>query len=527
MSATTRALRVPELLSHIFSFATTKDNGQNLLVCKLWSNEVLNIEWKDIIDVTRLFRVLAPLGSRSTSPVRFTRQLTPEDWVRFDRYAWRITSLEVSLLDIDISLYTEITASRNRLDFLPNLRELSIPGVTIAVQLFAHASVTSFTVYPAYKHIHDEYEIKGALLLSHIRHRMPNLRSLSIEFSFPSSSMDEIQSEATLALASLKKLSHLVLPPAWVTDSITKTISELPNLQTLDASYLELARSEDLDTPLFSTDLTASSFPKLSRLSIWISYPRAVACFSQANRLASLEVLGLSATHLATREELKHLIAIIASSYPRLTALRLDGARPFSDSDDVPEELGLRFQDLEPLVSCKSLTHLRIMHNLPFLLNASDIYKLLEHLQWLTDLYLNAMPRIQSPSPLPISCLSSIASACPSLSTLSLYVSTSPSDVPTTDPMATFKSLRYLDVGYSRLEKKDIAPVAFYLGHTLPQNCQVLSFSPVVRDPALQLQGSPSVAHWDEVCRLAPMFRKAVENGELLRMHLSIATSTH
>ncbi|KAJ8454545.1 hypothetical protein ONZ45_g19264 [Pleurotus djamor] len=491
LPATTRVLRIPELLSRIFSFSTTKDNGQNLLV---------------VTEATHLYHVLAPL--ERTKPIRFTRQLMPEDWVRFDRYAWRIKSLDISLRNIDISLYGEITASRNRLDFLPNLRTLSIPGITIAVQLFAHANITSFTVHGA----HGKHEIKGTPLLSQIRHKMPNLHSLSINISSPSA-LEEIRSQTSLTLRELKKLSYLALPPAWITDCATKTISELPDLHTLDICLGQTDPPESLDIPPFSTNLNTSSFPKLTNLSTWISFSRAAACFGQAFQLPSFEVLELYATPSATREELKHLIAIIGDSCVRVTTLRLEGARVFF-ADRVSEGLGLgfEFQDLEPLRSCKHLTQLRIVHNLPFNLNASEIVKLLEPLQSLTDLYLNPMPRIPSPSAPPISCLSSIASARPLLSTLGLYMSTSSLDLPTAGPMATFKSLRLLHVGYSQLAEKDVKPVTFYLGHILPRDCTIGSFEALWDDPVLQSRSSRSAHHWEIARHLARQSHQVVDN---------------
>ncbi|KAJ8514217.1 hypothetical protein ONZ45_g8212 [Pleurotus djamor] len=517
LSTTTHVLRVPELLTRIFSFSTTKDNGRNLLVCKLWSNEVLNIEWKVVIEATHLYNLLAPLERpEMTEFTCFTRPLTPEDWMRFDNYAWRIRSLNLWLtpLNFDMSLYHEIATTRNRLNFLPNLCTLTIPAITTVVQLFAHTNITSFTVRTlAGENDNSEFEIKGAVLLSHIRYKMPNLQRLCIDLYALPTEMGDIRSEASLTLASLKKLSYLSLPPPWLRDRVAKTISKLPNLHTLETTSLQASDpSEEPDAPLFSTNLPAESFPKLTNLLVWISYPRAAACFSQAFWPTSLEVLELDATKPATREDLKQVIAAISGSCPRLTVLKLDDSYASFSSDDVPEGLGLRFQDLEPLTSCKYLTELHIVHDPPFLLDASDIVKLIKPLKCLTDLHLNAMPHIQSPSPLPISCLSSIVSARPSLHSLGLYVSTSSADVPRADPMATFKSLKVLHFGYSTLAKNDVAPVAFYLGHILPRNCEIFSFKPSFPQPLVQ--GPPPTDQWGKVSGLARMFRQAVDNGE-------------
>ncbi|KAJ8514221.1 hypothetical protein ONZ45_g8223 [Pleurotus djamor] len=454
-SATTHFARVPELLSRVFCFSTTKDNGQYLLVCKLWSNEVFNIEWRVVNEPARLYRLLAPLRTPGEDePTCFTRPLTPEDWIR--------------------SLYNEIAVTRNRVDFLPNLRTLSIPAVTIVVQLFAHASVTSLSVSPHWPCEEDGMYIDGDQLFSLIRYKMPHLQRLSIDFYDEPSVVDKIQTESALTFRELKRLSYLALPPAWVRDGITKAVSELPNLHTLDVEYIKSPEPyEGLDEPLFSTGLTASSFPALKKLSLWITYPRATACLSQAFRPTSLETLQLDAIHSATREEMRQLLAIIGNSCPRLTVLKLSS--PAVPRITVPAGPQIDFEDLKPLRACRYLRELHLVHDRPFLLDESNILKLLEPLNCLSILHLNpAAPGLDAPeSALPISCLSSIVSACPSLSSLGLYVNTSSSDLPKSDPVANFMCLKTFDVGRSTLAEKDLAPVAFYLGHILPQNCEI------------------------------------------------------
>lgn len=56
-----RVLEIPEIVELIFSFLDAASNANNAVVCKRWSELALNIVWRDVTDVRRLFNVLAPM----------------------------------------------------------------------------------------------------------------------------------------------------------------------------------------------------------------------------------------------------------------------------------------------------------------------------------------------------------------------------------------------------------------------------------------------------------------------------------
>lgn len=59
-TVTQRVLIIPELLESIFSFCDTNDNAKNAVVCRAWSEVALDILWKEVDDLPRMFHLLAP-----------------------------------------------------------------------------------------------------------------------------------------------------------------------------------------------------------------------------------------------------------------------------------------------------------------------------------------------------------------------------------------------------------------------------------------------------------------------------------
>lgn len=64
MEVTPSAMKIPEILQHIFEFNDQKSNcNSNVLVCKAWSDPCMNVIWREITDITRLVRILGDITS--------------------------------------------------------------------------------------------------------------------------------------------------------------------------------------------------------------------------------------------------------------------------------------------------------------------------------------------------------------------------------------------------------------------------------------------------------------------------------
>ena len=64
-----RVLEISEILELVFSFLEDKDNANNALVCKRWSDPALNIMSRNIESPALLFGLLAPI-----KPIRMHSQ---------------------------------------------------------------------------------------------------------------------------------------------------------------------------------------------------------------------------------------------------------------------------------------------------------------------------------------------------------------------------------------------------------------------------------------------------------------------
>lgn len=65
--ATTRVVRLQELLDIVFSFVDKTQLLNCALVSKTWTEPALNNLWAEVDDILHLFRILGPIKPVSTS----------------------------------------------------------------------------------------------------------------------------------------------------------------------------------------------------------------------------------------------------------------------------------------------------------------------------------------------------------------------------------------------------------------------------------------------------------------------------
>lgn len=56
-----RVLEIPELLDMVFKYLDLPSNASNARVCKKWSEMALDVLWRNVDDLPRLFSILVPL----------------------------------------------------------------------------------------------------------------------------------------------------------------------------------------------------------------------------------------------------------------------------------------------------------------------------------------------------------------------------------------------------------------------------------------------------------------------------------
>ena len=57
---TPQALLIPELLRRIFELSTQSTNVSNACVCRLWNEEAMSVNWRDV-GTSCVFALLSPL----------------------------------------------------------------------------------------------------------------------------------------------------------------------------------------------------------------------------------------------------------------------------------------------------------------------------------------------------------------------------------------------------------------------------------------------------------------------------------
>ena len=56
-----RVLAIPEIVELVFSFVDESEHVKNACVCKVWSEVALDLLWRRVEDLPRLFCLLAPM----------------------------------------------------------------------------------------------------------------------------------------------------------------------------------------------------------------------------------------------------------------------------------------------------------------------------------------------------------------------------------------------------------------------------------------------------------------------------------
>ncbi|KAF7426423.1 hypothetical protein PC9H_008791 [Pleurotus ostreatus] len=83
----------PELLRGVFEHFNNADNARNARVCRNWRDGALALVWR-CVDLGDTLRLLAPLvKNKKGGFYKFSRNVSVQDWERFDVYAKRVQQL--------------------------------------------------------------------------------------------------------------------------------------------------------------------------------------------------------------------------------------------------------------------------------------------------------------------------------------------------------------------------------------------------------------------------------------------------
>ncbi|KAL4262817.1 hypothetical protein AB1N83_004708 [Pleurotus pulmonarius] len=473
----------PELLCQIFDSDTLQYDDQVIFarVCKSWCDIVASLIWKKVPNIEVLFRLLAPFTLRDEK-LAFDRSLKPEDWERFDYYAYRVHDLDQIGWSLHPSIFTEISTSRlgglPPSGLLPNLRRLQHYHCTFEyIDFFLHPTVTTLVLAPL-----TGWHSLGPVLES-LPIRTPHIATLSISaLAYPLTK--DAERLVTEVLPKLSSLASISLPSLWPTGSVVNALASCSSLSKLStAPIFRNQHTGDSSPELFSTSISPTGFPLLSTLQTSLTFCRATEVLSQGEQFSTLSRLLLRSPRIEIPQEYGALLTALSNYCPDLEHLALCITlfpRPTYHSDC------LTYRELSPLRHLTRLQTLSLQHTNSFQLGPEDFITIIRALPSLTELDFNPIPYIKTTPTLNISILSILRDLCPNLRFLGLYLDAREQYIPPHPPsegegrfdrpmpeLSEFPHLKVFKVGMSPISSP--AKLATYLCRLLPHSCNLIS----------------------------------------------------
>lgn len=530
-----RVLDIPEILELIFSFLDHQSNANNVTVSRRWSEIALNIIWREVADIHRLFSLLAPMQLQPLSLhdrdckdyYTFTRTLDVSDWERFGRYARRIRALHLdehkAKALVAREAFDEISRTRVSLNILPNLKELT--WVTCSVDrmrlslMFQHENIHDFAVY-----IHRFPTYPISTFFKEVLLRMPRLRNLDLRFHFPAS---EAETDLVDLFLGLPRLKRVTMPLYTLTPTLMEKLSELKELQSVQFEFRgEQGRGNIEDVSQFEPQLHEGAFPALADLSLSVKVPDITRFLRGSFAPINLTSLYVHALSPASPDDVHDFLNAVTENCQLLRRLYLD----FFTSEDIRTDLEmptLTWQTLRPVIYCANLVEFEVRWDKPFDLTQADIEELASKWPSIETLMLNCEPMLVSSVPaLDLRALVPFARHCPRLLELGLYLNGDAAVDGGALAVTPFAALTRLCLGNSPLRAS--GPAALFLSRLCPLGCEVIAGvtwpdgfairEDVIDTAALDRLNADATAwfdHWKEVGRTLPLLiRLRIEERE-------------
>ncbi|KIJ53039.1 hypothetical protein M422DRAFT_25920, partial [Sphaerobolus stellatus SS14] len=460
-----------ELQELVFTFCQKSTIFSASLVCKLWLQPVLNILWKDVPHPIVLFRLLKPwnteVNPKGGLMSKFSRGLMLTDWEAFDRYAFRVRSLDWSDSDITgitnktkiaLSTVIEIARVRPRLALLPALRKLSMSSEHMDyISLFLPPGLLELDMH-FYRSYTDSRGVQGVRdLLLLIPTMASNLQILDLNCSYP---ISHLMPACTHMLRLLSSLRKVVFPRYWHTDWVT--LASLRNFEEFDYQweYYPDAGGDVIDVVGFYVPLQNHSFPVLSKISMELDFPVLQKFLADSAFLEQLGYLGVRTIHRARPNDIRDLFQVLAKRGKSLTRLDLDGFPTPPVSSTVMDTIDMSV--LEPLLHCSTLTDLWIQYPTQVQLSDDDLRIVGTKLPKLKSLSIVERPFYDDPPLLDMSIFFILEEHFPSLESVGLYVDGDLGYEDSNRSVRPLPKLRKLTFGLSPLDKENAADVAFF-----------------------------------------------------------------
>ncbi|KAG9037039.1 hypothetical protein FS837_001507 [Tulasnella sp. UAMH 9824] len=482
LTATTRALSIPEILIGVLSLCKNADLGRAALTCRRWSPVALDYLWKELDSIVPLLVLVQPLRLACDTEEKkiweFEGSVADADWVRFREYARRIRSLEFNEND-DIlgergsfiafsAIHTLAVVHPFGPSLLPNLQELywccTRDDTVLSILPFMSSSLLSLE-------LDIEKTVSGQnfqRLLRSLSHRIPNLEHFLLSTAHPVTTINEPLAHL---LNSAPELRNATLPQFFHTPEILASLGRLQQLKKLgtDWVYSKTDYVERGTSLLFPND----SYPALKTLHFHSSLALATRLFRSPGPVSQLKEVCFSTRKCYPFKALKVFLSTLTRTCPQLEVLLLNFATVIVQ-DDTPNG-PLTLDEFRPCLSLVHLRKLNVAYDYPFVLRDADVWEISRAWKKLRALRLCSDPEpvyARENASTPITILKTFSVAIPTLKYLSLYFDED--EVPQFEPdlglEGGFTGPFELDVGFSAVPGDDEHAVGFFLGSLCRQN---------------------------------------------------------
>ncbi|KAG8911945.1 hypothetical protein FRC01_005385 [Tulasnella sp. 417] len=477
-----RALRIPEVLLEIFVASTDSTRAAAARVCRTWSTLALDVLWRDMESPIPLLQVLSPLQPKQTPEQDgetyedwdFANGLFDVDWTRFHSYATRIRTLVYRINDPAIGSKNNCLSPRalERVALLyphgrclvPNIQELRC-HVTWdeAVQ-----TIPAF-VGPNLKTLAMSFctGMPGRCLKGLFQALVS--RTGVLDHFHLSTDCPVVEYEAALAkwFESTPLLTEAELPRYYQTEAIVGTLGKLENLRSLATVW---DNHLPYDEHGVHFQLSDDAFPCLTNLDIEGHLDYALATLQNSPQLSRIKCICLTSYRAPTPDDVLNLTTALASACPALDVVWLN----FISEDGTTTSRALSFEVFRPLLECHQVTEFVVGHDMPLLLEESDIDAMAEGWPNLRVLLLTRDPNhplddttnLAVEYGLDISILAHMAQKLRNLTNLGLFLDVQEfTDFEgNLDPAHQFEKMIVLDVGCSPISTNAVSAVGLYLG---------------------------------------------------------------
>ncbi|KAF8523449.1 hypothetical protein BU17DRAFT_43779 [Hysterangium stoloniferum] len=495
-----RLHNIPYVTSIIFNSADIKTCYACALVCKAWLEPALDELWRVIEQPVALFRLLGPMHLTRWMAFHiwvYSALVLPSAWTRFQYYARRIRRFiyiedgtAASRAIFDISVFAEIARTRRHLVVLPYLQHLQWQSVHLGyATLFMHAELSQLTVsldrFPMDAHGFEA----AATFLCECASRLPDLSELDLRASF---SVSEVEAQLLGMLRCFRRLKKLSLPRFWITTSVLAVVADLPYLERIGWEPFAIWTEHANDVDIINFAEPDRSFPELDHISLETSFTCVTRLLEDGTLPTRLTSIMISTIDVVMPRTLQHFFQLCAACYPALTDLVLHlfpvGKDPLIFYYDI-----ISFETLQPILAIPTIRSFALWcpEQLPF--TDANLEEIAQRWPDLTHLSLTSDPYIESHPRLTLSALVSLATHCPRLRHVTLYLDlTAPFP---SSPTSCLSNIQLIDVGTSPISREVAKPTALFIS-------LLCSTSSLVVGPSKQLRLQVNVESgpsWDPV----------------------------